>query len=132
MKTKTIKPLPDRLKTFLEVMKLQEKGFGTFKFFGVYWEVIHPLFNKYQPELLKSYENLLNEEFEYFNPRVKEIIDTGDEEQNFKNAVNHYNREFQYKQTPDIDYVEDPDSGLDIAYMPNQSIDQNMHFGRGE
>ncbi len=119
------------VKKFLELLTVQEKGECAYKFFGGYWELAYPIFKKYAPEELKKYENKLPEEFDYFNPRVAEILASGDEITDWRNAVNYCNNRMgSYANPTDVDYITDPETGDDIPYIPNQSIDAAQHFGR--
>lgn len=98
---------------------------GWYKYFGGYWELVYPIFKKYNPEELKEYEDLLNEEFTYFNPRVREILDTGEEHYNIMLAVKYFNNRLDnYAGVNDIHYIEADDSDDEIIpYIPNQALD---------
>ncbi|MFA3784139.1 hypothetical protein ABRY23_13855 [Melioribacteraceae bacterium 4301-Me] len=107
-----------------------ENGEGMYKYSGGYWEVLLPLFKKYVPEKLKSYENMLCEEFDYTNERVRKLLDSGDEEQNVRNAIKYINyRIDSMAGANDFHYIED-ENGEDIPYIPNMYIDINDHFDR--
>lgn len=113
------------LKTWIET----EDGTGNYKLTGPYWEVLYPILKKHEPQLLQQYENKLQEVFENFNEEVKVKVFSGDEELDYMNAINYMNmRERQYANNGDVHYVDF--DGDDYAYIPNQSIDQNEHFGR--
>lgn len=121
--------LKEKVKQLLNTWIQTEDGTGTFKLTGPYWEVLYPVLKKYEPELLQQYENKLYEVFEYFNEEVRTKVSTGDEEQDYINAINYMNaREQQYANNGDVHYVDF--NGDDYAYIPNESIDQNEHFGR--
>lgn len=118
--------MPDRVKQFLNLMNSQENGERLYKYLGGYWEVIYPMFLKYAPEELKTYENTAVEEFVNFNPRVKELLDAGNEEENWANAINYYNGRLKYYNASDqhiieIDYDLMKDDEDDyIGYIPNE------------
>lgn len=121
----------DSVKTFLNLLIEQEDGSGLYKIFGGYWELAYPIMQNHAPEELKTYENMFPEDFEYFNPRVNEILTAGDEGKDWKNAVLYYNSRLDsHHTTQDVDYIPDPETGEDIPYLPNQSINVKQHFGR--
>ncbi|MCK9209256.1 MAG: hypothetical protein M0P61_00330 [Ignavibacteriaceae bacterium] len=121
--------LREKVKLLLNTWIQTEDGTGTFKLTGPYWEVLYPILKKHEPDLLKQYENKLQEVFENFNEEIREKVSSGDEEQDYVNAINYMNaREKQYANNGDVHYVDN--DGDDYAYIPNVSIDQNEHFGR--
>ncbi len=124
------KTLQERCKTLLGIWNANEDGSGQYKFTGGYWEVLYPLLKKYAPEELKRYQNLLSEEFNYFDERVKAKVDTGDEEQNFRNAVNYMNNRIRNMYAAGSEHQIDLGDDEIIAYLPNQNIDQNDYWGR--
>lgn len=127
---KTPKTLEERCNILLHVWMLKEKGRGEYKFCGGYWEVLYPLLQKYAPEKLKEYERMLPDTFDYFDPRVKAALDAGDEESNFRNAVNYMNdRISSLYTTSSVHQIELGDDEI-LAYVPNQNIDQNQYWGR--
>lgn len=97
---------------------------------GGYWEVLYPVLKKYAPEKLEEYAKLIGQEFEIFNERVKELVDSGDEMTNYKNAIEYLNACFSYTNCNDVHYVADEENDEDIPYLPNQNIDIKQHLGR--
>lgn len=116
-------------KSLLENWIAQETGEGLYKFTGGFWEVLYPILKKYQPELLRKYENLLGEEFNNFNEKVKEIYDSFDEEQNIINAINYMNEKMRYSTANEIQLIDIGDDEL-LPYLPNQNIDSKQYWGR--
>lgn len=123
------KKVSELSKSLLENWIAEETGEGLYKFTGGFWEVLYPILKKYQPELLKRYENLLGEEFEYFNPIVKELYDCHSDEQNIVNAINYMNERMSYATANEIYLIEIGGDEL-IPYMPNQNIDIQQYWGR--
>lgn len=117
--------ITERAKQFLNQMTYQERGEGLYKYFGGYWEIVYPIFVEYAPKELKRYENTAMEEFMNFNPRVKELLDAGNEEKNWANAINYYNNRMAYNNTHDTHIIEIDDDKLKededdyIEYVPN-------------
>ena len=107
-----------------------QNGERTHCFAGGYWELLYPLFEKYAPSELKYYEDLICDEFSYFNPRVKEILDLGNEEKNYRKAIKYLNSRISFSDYDEVHYIHDPESGEDIPYLPNYYIDINSHYGR--
>lgn len=116
--------LEKRVQQFFNIVLLdQERGTGLFRYFGGYWEVIYPILKKYDPQDLNEYEGLLCDQFTYFNPEVKELLDAGDEESNWALGINYFNARRQYYSASDIHYIEPKDDEKDpIPYMPNQYV----------
>ncbi len=48
---------------------------------------VYPIFKKYNLDELKKYQRLVIEEFNYLNPKVREVLDTGKEHYNLMLAV---------------------------------------------
>jgi len=123
--------LREKVEQLLSTWIQTEDGTGTFKLTGPYWEVLYPILEKHEPDLLKKYENKLQERFENFNEEVRAKVSSGDEGQDYINAINYMNeRERQYANNSDVHYVDIDGDGDDYAYIPNESIDQSEHFGR--
>ncbi len=123
------KPLDERCRILLRVWMTNEQGRGEYKYCGGYWEVLYPLLRKYAPEQLDSYERMLPENFDYFDDRVHEILDSGSEEKNFRNAVNYMNARMAMYYPESVHHIEMGDDEI-LAYVPNQNIDQNDYWGR--
>ena len=99
-----------------------------YKLLGGFWEVILPILRKYEPEKTKKYENLVGS-FDYSNDEVKELFDYGDDLTNILAGLTYYNeRVVGFATAEDPHYITIGEK--DIAYIPNQSIDQEQHFGR--
>jgi len=108
----------------------QDKGEGLYKYAGGYWELLYPIFKKYTPDLLKRYENMLMEDFSYFNDDVRNLLDTGDEETNILEAIQYINDRIDSMASPqDVHYIELEDDEI-IPYIPNQNIDIDNFWGR--
>ncbi len=72
---------------YLKDMEIKETK-GWFRYFGCYWELrVYPIFKKYNPDELKKYKRLIIEEFNYLNPKVREVSDIGKEHYNLMLAV---------------------------------------------
>ena len=90
-----------------------------FRLTGPYWEVLHPILLKYAPTDLCRYENLRIEVFEIFNDEIKVLVDTGNEEKNYRNAIKYMgSRIDMYTLPSDYHYI-DLKSGDSVKYMPN-------------
>lgn len=124
------KTLQERCKALLDIWNANEDGTGRYKYTGGYWEVLYPLLDKYAPGELARYEELLSEQFDYFNERVKAAIDTGNEEENFRNAVNYMNSRMQSMYTAGSIHQIDLGDDEILGYLPNQNIDQSEYWGR--
>lgn len=122
-------PLPEKCKVLLDTWMQEEKGTGEYKLVGGYWELLYPLFQKYAPEELQKYERATGEKFEHFNSEVREVLDAGDEETNFRNAVNYMIDWMRTHPPGSVHHIDMPDDEI-LAYIPNQNIDQNDYWGR--
>jgi hypothetical protein len=114
----------------LKVLTQNEKGNGWYKMLGGYWELIYPMLEKYQPERLKLYDKLLADELNYFNIRVYKNLDSGDEYENWQNAVRYMNERIANMNSPQDYHLIDLGNDEIISYIPNQPIDQEIYWGR--
>ncbi|MGK9475596.1 hypothetical protein [Melioribacter sp. OK-6-Me] len=65
------------------------------------------------------------------NDRIKEMLDSGDEETNVRNAIEYMNQRIDDMYTPnDYHYYYDEETDEDIPYLPNTYIDIDEHYGR--
>lgn len=122
--------LRQRIKLYLQNLLQTDNGRKLYRQTGPYWENLYPVFKKYSPELLAEYERLAGP-FDYFNEQVKAEYDYKDDLLNFLAALAY--QEMRYDTMQDasaIHFIEV--GGNEIAYMPNQNIDQNQYLGREE
>lgn len=119
----------EKVKDLLENWLDQETGEGLFKFTGMFWEALHPLMQKHQPELLAKYSNLLGESFDYFNPKVKALCAGLTEEELLSKTLDYYSARLEYSTANDPHILSFDEDDV-VAYLPNQSIDQGQYFGR--
>lgn len=116
------KTLSEKANLLLDVWIKSEDGSGQFKYTGYYWEVLHPILLKYCPEKLQQYEGILGYKFDYFDADVKEIVDSGSDEENYKNALDYMNwRIGSFAGVNDLHTLDMGDDEI-IYYMPNQCI----------
>ncbi|MCA0388486.1 MAG: hypothetical protein LCH52_08325 [Bacteroidetes bacterium] len=123
--------IANKTKTLLKVLSRVEKGNGWYKMLGGYWELIYPMFVKYCPDDLANYERQLTLKPEHFNNRVAEQLDAGNEEENYRNAVNYMNSRISEMYSPQDIHLIDMGNDEILAYLPNQEIDQSEYWGRG-
>ncbi|GEM_PF-2436459 len=114
-------------KNLLTTWLHNENGKGEYKITGGYWEVLYPILNKYQPNLLEEYESIVGG-FSYFDSEVKELFDQGSDLLNLVGTL-LYMDERRNNLPEDIHYI---DLGNDEIkpYIPNQNIDLNNYWGR--
>lgn len=112
--------LSEKCRRLLLQWRANEQGEGLFRLTGPYWEVLYPILLKYAPNQLHAYENLIMEEFEVFNDDVKEVVDVGNEEKNYRNAIKYMNaREDMYATPLDPHYITIK-NGDELEYIPNR------------
>lgn len=116
----------------LDVWNNTEDGTGNYKLTGPYWEVLYPILKEYAAEKLAEYERKCGEKFDFFNSEVKRLVDSGDEEENFLNAINYMNGMENSFATPQTIHQVDTADDRIIPYIPNQNIDEKDYWGREE
>lgn len=125
--------ISDTANTLLDVWIKTDNGQGLFRYTGGFWEVLYPILKKEAPEKLKEYENIVGE-LDHFNPQIKEQFDYQSDLLNLLGALRYMNERadrFHSADEAHIIEIEDEDGdSIDIAYIPNQSIDQGQYFGR--
>jgi hypothetical protein len=122
--------LKDRTKLFLQNLLETDNGRKLYRQTGPYWENLYPVFKKYAPELLAEYERQAGP-FDYFNEAVKVEYDYKNDLLNFMAALAYQGMRYDTMQNPEDVHILEID-GDDYAYIPNQNIDQDQHFGRGD
>lgn len=99
-----------------------------YKHFGGYWELVLPLLRQYFPERLRAYEKECSENFTQQNLTVKGFLDEEDDLTNITNAIEYFRVRQSGNYAGEPHYITIGDE--DIAYIPNESVDQDTHFGR--
>jgi hypothetical protein len=123
--------LKDRTMLFLQNLLETDNGKKLYRQTGPYWETLYPVFKKYAPqELLAEYERRAGP-FDYFNEAVKAEYDYKDDLLNFMAALKYQETRFDTMQSPEDVHLIELD-GEEYAYIPNQNIDQDQYFGRGD
>ena len=120
------KKIKELTKKLLSIWINNETGEGLFRFTGGYWEVLQPILKKYQPELLKTYENLICEEFTIFNPEVRNAITTNNELKDLENALNYYNNRIGIA-TAFTTHTIELKNDVVIEYMPNRFVEYDNY-----
>jgi hypothetical protein len=116
--------IKEKCKSLIRVWIQQENGDGVYKLTGGYWEVLLPILEKYAPNELAEYGQLLGENFDIRNQQVKTLLDMGLEETNYKNALEFMNERIDMFATPqDPHYIDLGDDNI-IAYIPNQAVQE--------
>ncbi len=101
---------------------------NTFKYSGPYWEALKQVLKKYAPEEFGKYEAFAGP-FEYENGDVLKAYDLGDDESNFEAAMEYIGIRQNSMLQPDSAHIIEVD-GEDMAYIPNERMDQDEYFGR--
>lgn len=123
--------LKDRTKLYLlNLLETDENG-TFYKQTGPYWETFYEVLKKYAPFQLDAYERRAGK-FTYFDERVRAEYDYKDDLLNFMAALAYQGMRYDTMQNPDEVHLIELGEEDDYAYMPNQSIDQDQYFGRGD
>lgn len=120
-----------KLNSLLNELYSSERGSGQYRLLGPWFEVVYPLFRKYIPEKLKSYECLLWEPVELFNQEIARLVDKGSESKNLNAGYRYYKQMISIYATPEtVHQIDDPRTEDTLAYIPNQYVDQSDYWGR--
>lgn len=121
--------LEEKCKQLLNLW-ISQNAKGIFKMTGPYWEVLYPILLKYAPAELKKYEIIAGEKFITFNEKVKQLVESGDEDADFGHAITFLNQQLDNYAVPNDMHFVDID-GETIQYLPNQ-IENKDYWGREE
>lgn len=120
--------IDEKCKQLLRLWISHENGEGHYKLTGAYWEVLLPILEKYAPDELEVYSQYVGEDFDLQNLQVKQTVDKGIEDTNYRNAIKYLNHRMDSYATPqDPHYVDLGDDNI-VAYIPNQAIQDQPEF----